>query len=227
MSNVSPVILILGAGPNVGQHVADEFSANGYKTALVSRNVTGKDNENQINIAADLSDPDSVSEIFSKVEAALGIPSVVVYNAAALTITDAEDPLSISISDFNRDLVINTTSALAAAKYAASGFEKLPESASKTFIYTGNVLNTTAIAPFLSLGVGKSASAHFIQVAAEAYVGRGYQFYYADERKADGSNVGRGISGDAHAKFYFQLSELISQGPWHQTFVKDVGYKKF
>lgn len=80
MSNVSPVILILGAGPNVGQHVADEFSVNGYKTALVSRNVTGKDNENQINIAADLSDPDSVPEIFSKVEAALGIPSVVVYN---------------------------------------------------------------------------------------------------------------------------------------------------
>lgn len=80
MSNVSPIILILGAGPNVGQHVADEFAAKGYKIALVSRKVTGTDTKNQINISADLSDPDSVSGVFSKVEAALGVPSVVVYN---------------------------------------------------------------------------------------------------------------------------------------------------
>jgi hypothetical protein len=35
------------------------------------------------------------------------------------------------------------------------------------------------------------------------------------------------ISGDAHAKLYLEFAEGKSQGPWLQTFVKDVGYKHF
>lgn len=53
------------------------------------------------------------------------------------------------------------------------------------------------------------------------------RFYYADERRADGTHVGNEISGEAHGKFYLELAESTSQGPWQQTFVKDVGYKKF
>lgn len=36
-----------------------------------------------------------------------------------------------------------------------------------------------------------------------------------------------GVSGEAHGEFYVQLAESKSQGPWQQTFVKGVGYKKF
>ena len=53
------------------------------------------------------------------------------------------------------------------------------------------------------------------------------RFYYADERKADGAPAYSDISGEAHGKFYLQLSEGKSQEPWQQTFVKDVGYKHF
>lgn len=82
MSSLSPVILILGSGPNIGQHVARAFAAKGYKVALASRKVNDKDNtQEQVNISADLSDPDSVVGVFSKVKASLGSPpSVVVYN---------------------------------------------------------------------------------------------------------------------------------------------------
>ncbi|KAJ5095124.1 short-chain dehydrogenase [Penicillium argentinense] len=138
-----------------------------------------------------------------------------------------ENPLSLSLIDFQRDFIINTTSALAVAREATKGFEQIPESASKTFIHAGNILNTTTMPPFLSLGLGKSAAAYFIQHAAVAYSDRGFKFYYADERNPDGSNASRGISGEAHAKFYLQLSETKSQGSWHQTFVKDIGYKQF
>ena len=88
---------------------------------------------------------------------------------------DAKNPLTLPLADFTRDFNINTTSVFVAAQQAVLGFEKLPDSASKTFIYTGNVLNTTTIAPLLSLGVGKSATAHIIESAAKAYADRGFR----------------------------------------------------
>jgi hypothetical protein len=95
--------------------------------------------------------------------------------AGAATLNEAKDPLSLPLSDFTRDLNINTTSAFVAAQQAVLGFEQLPQSASRTFVYTGNVLNTTIIAPLMDQGVGKSATAHIIQSAAAAYTDRGYK----------------------------------------------------
>ena len=53
------------------------------------------------------------------------------------------------------------------------------------------------------------------------------RFYYADERKADGSPAVSGVDGEAHAELFLQLADGESQGPWQQTFVKGVGYKQF
>ncbi len=36
-----------------------------------------------------------------------------------------------------------------------------------------------------------------------------------------------GVDGEAHGKLYVALAEGKEQGPWQQTFVKGVGYKKF
>ncbi|MCJ1385554.1 hypothetical protein MMC17_008677 [Xylographa soralifera] len=228
MPNTSPVILILGSGPNVGQHVARAFATKGYKVALASRRLKEEDSTaDQLNISSDLSDPGSVIKVFSKVNALLGVPSVVIYNAFAATPGDVKNPLSLPLFDFTRSLNVNTTSAFVAAQQALLGFEQLPDSASKTFIYTGNILNTITMVPFLDIGVGKSATAHMIQYAAIAYKDRGYKFYYADERKADGSAAYFDIDGEAHGELYVQLAEGESQGPWLQTFVKGIGYKHF
>ncbi|KAJ5893613.1 short-chain dehydrogenase [Penicillium taxi] len=228
MLSTSPVILILGSGPNVGHHVAQAFASKGYKVAIASRSLKEEDSSaDQIHISADLSDPHSVKDIFSKVKASLGLPSVVVYNAAAVTLNPPEDPLSLPLADFSRDFNINTTSAFSAAQQAVLSFEQLPKDSPKTFIYTGNMLNLTTFARLLDLGVGKSAMAHVIQSAATAYSTKGFKFYYADERKADGSPALNEINGEAHGQFYVELAEHKSQGPWQQTFVKDVGYKYF
>ena len=80
MSSTSPVILVLGAGPNIGQHVARAFAAKGYKVASASRRPDGNNCTDQTHIQGDLSDPESVICIFSKVKKSLGIPSVVIYN---------------------------------------------------------------------------------------------------------------------------------------------------
>jgi NAD(P)-dependent dehydrogenase (short-subunit alcohol dehydrogenase family) len=81
MASTSPVVLILGAGANIGQHVARAFAAKGYKVALTSRKANpSEDTPNEIHIAADLSNPSSVSDVFSKVKSSFDVPSVVVYN---------------------------------------------------------------------------------------------------------------------------------------------------
>lgn len=73
--------LILGSGPRVGRHVSRAFSAKGYQIALASRTLKKEDNEpGQIHFPIDLSNPSSIPELFSRVNASLGIPHVVVYN---------------------------------------------------------------------------------------------------------------------------------------------------
>jgi len=96
--------------------------------------------------------------------------------AAAATRSDPTDPLSLPFADFTRDLIVNTTSPFLAAQQAAQGFAQLPDFMSRTFIYTGNILNTTIMPPLMDLGVGKSATAHVIQVAAAAYKDRGFKY---------------------------------------------------
>ena len=76
----TPVLLVLGAGNRVGQHVTRAFAAKGYKIALVSRTPKDKSTADQVNIRADLSNPESVIEVFAKTTKSLGIPSVVIYN---------------------------------------------------------------------------------------------------------------------------------------------------
>ena len=81
MAAKSPIVLILGSGPNIGQAVARKFASKGYKVALASRSVKEADNtDNQLNIPSDFSKPDDVANAFTQVKNVFGIPSVVVYN---------------------------------------------------------------------------------------------------------------------------------------------------
>jgi NAD(P)-dependent dehydrogenase (short-subunit alcohol dehydrogenase family) len=81
MPGTSPVILILGAGPNIGQAVARTFASKGYKVALAARSLNEADStDNQLNITSDFSNSNDVVNAFEKVNKVFGIPSVVVYN---------------------------------------------------------------------------------------------------------------------------------------------------
>jgi NAD(P)-dependent dehydrogenase (short-subunit alcohol dehydrogenase family) len=81
MPGTSPVILILGAGPNIGQAVAKTFASKGFKVALAARSLREADStENQLNITSDFANTDDIVNAFIKVKKVLGIPSLVVYN---------------------------------------------------------------------------------------------------------------------------------------------------
>lgn len=89
--------------------------------------------------------------------------------------TDKKDTLSaVSAEVFAVDLSINVTGPYVAAKEAVASFKTLPESVLKAFIFTGNILNQKSIPGFLTLGIGKSATAYMLAEAAESYKDKGY-----------------------------------------------------
>lgn len=174
-----PVILILGSGPRVGAAVAKQFASTGYSVAITSRSASaGKTTEGYLSVKADLSNPSSISAVFDAVKAEFqSPPSVVVYNAAALT-PPADDTLfSIPADSVAADLNVNTVSAYAAAQEAVKGWEGLPQNTNKLFIFTGNMQNKAVIPMplMLNLGIGKSASAYWIGAADRLYSGHGYR----------------------------------------------------
>ncbi|RDW63058.1 uncharacterized protein DSM5745_10169 [Aspergillus mulundensis] len=230
----APIALILGSGPRIGSSVAATFAAKGYKVATASRSGSGNNTpEGILSLTADFADPSSIPRIFESVRATFGAaPAVVVYNAYRLTEpAEGAGVLSISADDFVRDLNVNTVSAYVAAQKAVEGWEALSaeEGVKKTFIYTGNALNTVVapVAGWLDLGVGKSASAYWVGAADALYREKGYRFFYADERLDSGEAKGYEIDGPAHAEFFAQLASHEGEVPWLATFVKDKGYVKF
>ncbi|KAK9439771.1 NAD(P)-binding domain protein [Metarhizium brunneum] len=227
MSSSVLIALILGAGPNIGASVAREFASKGYKVVLTSRKVPENASPLFFHIKGDLSQPKSVVDIFTQVRKLHGEPSVVVYNAGAVSFAPKENTFNLDLGTFESDLNINTTSVFVAIKEALASFSALPTSTSRTFIYTGNAMNFASFDGLLTLGVGKSATAHMIASAAAAFADKGYKFYYADERRTSGKLCGKDISGTAHAELYGQLSEDRKQRPWLQTFVRGQGYVDF
>ncbi|UKZ90239.1 uncharacterized protein TrAFT101_005266 [Trichoderma asperellum] len=231
MASQKGIALILGAGSNIGQALSSAFSQAGYKVALVSRSIKESSSDKQLQIPADLSKPDTVPSIFESVRQKLGAdPNVVIYNAAALTPpADGSNPFTVDIDAFEKDLRLNNTSAYIAAREAVAGFERLDKSLSKAFIYTGNWLNAVTMSNpiFVTLAAGKSAAAAWIGGASVHYKSKGYGFYFADERTAEGRAVTSGVSGAAHAEAYLKLAENKNEQPWHTTFVAGKGFVDF
>ncbi|WVQ99111.1 hypothetical protein IAU59_006243 [Kwoniella sp. CBS 9459] len=198
--------------------------------ALASRSLKAADSsDSQLHIPTDCAKPDDILAAFAQTKEVWGAPSVVVYNASSVTWTPADDPLAPSVvspAEFNRDLNINITSPFLAAQQAVAGFAQLAPPTARAFLYTGNITNVAVLPKFITQSIGKSGGAAMIWAAAEAYKDRGYKFYYVDERKPDGSAKYK-VSGEAHAKHFWELAHGARQGPWYQTFVDGVGYQKF
>lgn len=177
--STNPIVLVLGAGPGVGTAVAERFASKGYKVAVTSRKGTNSLNEKGfLSLKADFSDPTTIPPVFEAVAAKFGAaPSVVIYNAAALTPPPSNDLFSIPTANFVSDLNINTVSAYVAAQQAVKGWTTLPSTTKRIFIFTGNMLNTAVlpVPAFLTLGVGKSASAHWLGLADAVYAPQGYR----------------------------------------------------
>ncbi|WVW79186.1 hypothetical protein I302_101152 [Kwoniella bestiolae CBS 10118] len=198
---MSRIALILGCGKGIGTTIADGFHSAGYRVASVSRTPRSYASDDRVHLTADFADPSSIEPLFEEVEKRWGnAPDVVIYNAYAGTPTRT-NPLEVAPDAFVNNININTTSAYSAAFIAHKRNNNVK------YIYTGNALNNYIDPNITLLGVGKSASAHWIQAAAKAE-----GFYYCDQRRPDGSPCYTGLRGDAHGELYLKLAESREQG---------------
>ncbi|MBB6255034.1 SDR family NAD(P)-dependent oxidoreductase [Nitrospirillum iridis] len=91
----SPTALIVGAGKGISASLARLLTREGYRVALAARNIdkladlvaeTGA-----TAYAADAGDPGAVARLFTDVDADLGTPDLVVFNASARTRGPVQD----------------------------------------------------------------------------------------------------------------------------------------
>ena len=137
---------------------------------------------------------------------------------------DLSKPFAASTEAYARDLTINTVSLYAAAQSAAAGFAKL-SSGPKSFIFTGNGFATTIVPEQTGLATGKAASGYLIELASITLTDS--QWYFADERLANGRPVMTDLDGPEHGTVFYALATSGKQEPWNYTFVKGKGYVKF
>jgi NAD(P)-dependent dehydrogenase (short-subunit alcohol dehydrogenase family) len=173
------VLLILGAGKNVGQYTAAKFLQNGYKVALAARSLTTTASptasDSTIDIKADLTVPSDVVNAFSLTTATFGSPNIVVYNGAIRLTTSPDDPLSASLDDLKACRAVSVDGAYIAAQQALAGFRLLSNDVPTAFLFTGNALNQIPIPGVMPFAVAKVAAAMIVEYAANAYGGLGYR----------------------------------------------------
>ncbi|KAJ3006450.1 hypothetical protein HKX48_000117 [Thoreauomyces humboldtii] len=221
-----PIALIIGAGANIGQRVADQFVARGYLVAAAARSEHPSAPGSIHRYQTDASNPEAVAALVHQVAGDLGAPSVVIYNAAS-RIT-SPDPLAdpLLLSHASASLAVSTLSPLAAAQATYQEWQKAGITKG-TFIFTGNILNVTPLPGVMTFGMAKSATAHMVRSFADTYGDKGFKFYYADERTEAGTPAFLDRDGDAHASLYVDLAADPKQRVWWQTFVKGRGYVEF
>eukprot|EP00026_Physarum_polycephalum_P012339 Phypoly_transcript_12635.p1 GENE.Phypoly_transcript_12635~~Phypoly_transcript_12635.p1 ORF type:complete len:229 (+),score=50.70 Phypoly_transcript_12635:228-914(+) len=216
----SPLLIILGAGKNVGAGVANKFKKEGFKVALGSRNPQKEEGFHTFQV--DLAQPSTVSAVLEGVEKELGTrASVIVYNAASYTRPQtATDPLALPFDKFAHDVNVTSHSAIAAAQHAITSFRALPAEQSRAFIVTGNLLPFVHLPEFFSLAVGKTGIAHTIALAAKAYGSQGHRFYYATLVDETGAVPWKefGTSGTVHGEIYYNIYKQAEQGDWDVRF---------
>jgi len=119
--NENPVCVVIGVGPGNGAAFARRFAGEGYRVALLARRRALSDElaselPGARAYSCDVSDPASIESAFAAIEADLGAPAVVVYNAGSGGFGTFED---VSPADFEAAWRVNALGLFAVARRVA------------------------------------------------------------------------------------------------------------
>lgn len=170
----SPLAIIAGVGPGVGLAVARRFADEGYRVALIARDVARLGTlaapiKGQGGAAfaypADLSDHRAVADVIATILAEHGRPAVLVWNAAQW---DETPVLSVDPDAFDRQMRLGLTAALTAVRTAAPA---MTAGGGGTILMTGGGLSLApqygGAVPVLT--AVKSALRGFVHASAPAF----------------------------------------------------------
>jgi short-subunit dehydrogenase len=153
-------LVLVGAGPGIGQAVARRFGRAGWPVGLISRSepalraLVGDLSVDGIAAAwqaADAGDTDALPAAIRALEDRLGPCRALVYNAAVLR---PGEPLSLDPRALRAELDVNVVAALSAAQTVAPG---MAERGAGAILLTGGGLALEPYPEWTSLALGKAA----------------------------------------------------------------------
>jgi short-subunit dehydrogenase len=153
-------LLLVGAGPGLGEAVARRFAAGGYRVTLVARSA-GKladlarslsDTGAEIGtIEADASDPEALGARMTELYREEGAPGVIIYNAVMGT---PDRPLTVSVAHLQAAYAVDVIGAIVMAQAAAPAMKA---AGFGTMIVTGGGFADHPIPALATVSLGKAA----------------------------------------------------------------------
>jgi len=197
-------IVIIGAGPGIGNYVAKKFGDNDFRVFLISRNQCSLDKYIQelgiegievYAFVADASNTESITNALNRIMEIYGAVDVLVYNAAML---QAGFPTSLNSEMLMKHYQVDVASAL------HSVLQTLPkqlEQSEGTIIFTGGGYALYPVPEYTAVSAGKAAL-------------RALTFALAEELKDKGIFAGVvTIMGNVAPGTHF-APELIAEKYW-------------
>ncbi|MFD4899410.1 SDR family NAD(P)-dependent oxidoreductase [Streptomyces sp. NPDC058411] len=162
--------LIIGAGPGIGQAVAQRFAREGLPVALIARTKErvaaaaasiGSLGVQAVALAADVNDEAELRDALNTVARELGEPDIVVYNAATIR-RDAigELPIRAHLDTY----AVNVLGALTAAAHTLPGMARR---GGGTFVITGGMPEMKP--QYVSLSLGKAGVRALVELLDAEY----------------------------------------------------------
>ena len=199
-----PQLFIVGAGPGIGQAVALRFAREGFDIGLVARSRATLDSvtralaASNVGVAgetADAADGPALRTALAALEARLGQPEVLVYNAGLIQADRLGD---LSPEEHQHAWAVNVVGAITAADYAA---KKMAEAHSGTILMTGGM--PKPVAEVASLSLGKAGVRALTELMAAEYGPLG--IHAATITVAGAVAPGTAFDPDAIAEHYWRL----------------------
>lgn len=122
-----PVCVIVGVGSGNGAAFSRKFGAEGYRVAMLARNIDylqelATEIPDSQAYQYDVTKGDRAAEVFSRIESEMGTISVLVYNAGAGAFANIDDA---TVESFQRAWEVNTRGLFVVAKQVIPQMRKL------------------------------------------------------------------------------------------------------
>lgn len=175
------LLIIVGAGPGIGQSAARQFGTRGFTVALVARRgqalVDLADELKAANIpclhrVADSADEAGLSTALGQIQAEAGVPEVLLYNAAHIKWKKLLDDTAAGLT---ADFAVNVAGALSAARAVLPAMLAANKG---SLLFTGSTFATDPAPAFGSLSISKAGLRNLAHGLAKSVAGTALRVHY-------------------------------------------------
>jgi NAD(P)-dependent dehydrogenase (short-subunit alcohol dehydrogenase family) len=201
---------VIGAGPGIGAAVARRLSREGLAVGVIARSratidgtLSGLSGPESLGLTADVTDEVALRDALDRLVERLGIPRVLVYNAALI---QADTPGELSAGQQLDSYAVNVVGAITAVSHVAP---RMVASGGGTVLLTGGM--PEPVPEVTSLSLGKAGVRALAEILAKTYEPGGV--HVATVTVAGAVSPGGTFDPDEIAERYWEIHRQ-APGSW-------------